>query len=53
MDAEVQKYLTGEQTAAESMGNLAKLCTDAQRAYMEEHPEVPIPQPVVVKNVGK
>lgn len=53
MDAEVQKYLQGQQTAEESMGNLAKLCTDAQQAYMAENPDVPIPQPFVVKTVGK
>lgn len=53
MDAEVQKYLQGNQTAAEAMGHLAAAITEAQQKYMQENPDVPIPQPIVVRNVGK
>lgn len=45
-DAEVQKYLLGQQTAEESIKNISDYLTTAQQKYMQESPDTPIPTSV-------
>ncbi|KHO62708.1 ABC-type sugar transport system, periplasmic component [Thermoanaerobacter sp. YS13] len=45
MDAEVQKYLLGQQSAEETLKKLADYLTKYQKEYMKEHPNIPVPQP--------
>ena len=44
-DAEVQKCMKGEQTPEETLNKLAEFLTNAQKAYMQENPDVEIPMP--------
>lgn len=46
-DNEVQKYLLGQQTAEESVNNIANYLTEAQQKYMAENPDVSIPTSVM------
>ncbi|MBP1995111.1 ABC transporter substrate-binding protein [Paenibacillus eucommiae] len=46
MDAEIQKYLLGNQTAEQALQNLGNFLTKAQQKYMKEHPDVPIPHTI-------
>ena len=45
-DAEVQKYLLGQQTAEESVKNISDYLTKAQQKYMKENPDAPLPRSV-------
>lgn len=51
MDAEVQKYLLGNQSAEATMNKLSDWLTTHQKKYMKDHPEIPVPGPrYIAKN---
>jgi len=43
MDAEVQKYLLGAQSAEDTMKHLGDFLTKAQQKFMKENPDIPVP----------
>ncbi|BBI33873.1 ABC transporter substrate-binding protein [Cohnella abietis] len=43
MDAEVQKYLLGTQSAEDTMKHLGDFLTKAQQKFMKDHPDIPVP----------
>lgn len=45
-DSELQKYLLGQQTAQETVDNIANFLTEAQQAYMAEDENAVIPRAV-------
>ncbi len=43
--AEVQKYCLGQQDAKTTLDNIGNAVTEAQKAYMEANPDIPVPMP--------
>lgn len=50
-DAEMQKYLLGQQSAEESVKNISDYLTTAQQKYMKENPDTPLPRSVTMDGV--
>ncbi len=47
-DAELQKYLLGQQTAEEAVAHISDFLTEAQQRFMESSPDTPLPRAVKV-----